>query len=251
VLAKLSTLHELGLYAVANGATGVLALAAGGLGQAWVPHSIQVYEEHPGVAPSLFGRMLTYILVGFGLLSVGITAFAHEALVLLSTAPFYRAATAIGPLALAFMAWASTQVTSLGITLRKKTTHLALISGVAALLNLGLNLWLVPIWGMLASAWATTASYVFLTLAYLITSRRLYRVTYETRRAVAIVAGTVAFVVAAPLLPEIGLAGGFALKTSYCLAYVVVLFALGGVDWRERNALRRMWDRRRSPPAAT
>jgi O-antigen/teichoic acid export membrane protein len=49
----------------------------------------------------------------------------------------------------------------------KKTSLIPVMTIVSALLNVGLNLWWIPRWGALGSAWATVASYlVLLCLAY-------------------------------------------------------------------------------------
>ena len=237
VLGKLSTLEQVGLYAVANNLTSVLAFVNNAFGQAWSPHAVRVYEEEPEYAPIFYGQVMTYILVGFGILSVGITSFAHEALMILSTPSFYPAAFIVGPLLLGFMASASTQITAAGISLTKKTKYFTIYSWIAALLNFGLNVWLVPKWGMMAASWTTAVSYTFLTVAYLITSQRLWPVVYEKRRGVTVVALTVIFAVAAPLLPNFDLIANLALKSIYCLAYMASLFAFRVLDQREWQAL--------------
>jgi O-antigen/teichoic acid export membrane protein len=240
VLGKLSTLEQVGLYTVANNLTSTLTFINSALGQAWSPHAIRAYEDQRAAAPALFGRVMTYILLGFGLLCVVITAFAHEALILLSTPPFYGAAVAVGPLAFAMLALASTQVTALSISLVKKTHYLSLYSWLAALLNLGLNLWLVPRWGMIAASWSTAGAYLFLTLGYLVTSQRLWPVAYETRRALTITALTLLFTILAAWAPTLPLLVSIPLKVGYVLLYVGALVALGALDhaaWRRLRTL--------------
>lgn len=237
VLGKLSTLEQVGLYAIANNITSVLAFVNQALGQAWSPHVIQIYENQPKLAPVFFGRVATYILTGFGVLCVGIAVFAHEALILLSTPAFYPAAMAVGPLALGFMAYASIQVTASGISLAKQTKYFAIFSWLAALLNLGLNVLFIPRWGMIAASWTTAASYIFLTVAYLIKSQSLWPIVYEKRRALIAIALTFMFTTAAPFLPTISLAIDLVVKSSYCLIYAGLLIAFGVIDRREWQML--------------
>ena len=233
VLGRLSTLKEVGLYSVANSVTTPLALFVGSLGMAWSPHAVRLYEERPSETPGLFGRMLTYIIVGFGVLAVSLTAFAHDMLAILATSKFLGAASAVGPLALAFIASASIQVTAMGISLKKRTGYLAVFAWLAALLNLGLNIAFVPRFGMLASAWATFASYAFLTVAYFVVSQRLWRVEVERWKALAALAVTCAFTVAVPLLPDISLAPAIAMKLGYIFLCGITLIAVEAVDRRE------------------
>jgi O-antigen/teichoic acid export membrane protein len=237
LLGKLSTLEQVGLYTVANQVTIILVFFHGALGQAWSPHAIRVYEEQPEQASVFFGRVMTYILAGFGLLSVGITTFSHEILMVLSTPPFYAARLAIGPLALGFVAYGTTQVTALGISLKKKTHYFALFSWAAALLNVGLNVLLIPIWGMIAASWTTMATYLFLTLVYLTVSQRLWSVAYETRRALVLAGLTFIFTIGAPLLPAFSPIFSVVIKSVYCCVFVGLMFLLKGLDNREWETL--------------
>jgi O-antigen/teichoic acid export membrane protein len=238
VLGKLSTLSQVGLYSVANGVTSLLAVLVGSLGQAWSPHAFKLYEERPAETSRLFGRMLTYILVAFGVLAVGITTFAHELLSVLADPKYGGAARAVGPLALALVAYASIQVTASGISIKKKTGYLALFAWLAALLNLGLNLAFVGRYGMMASAWATLASYAFLTVGYFLVTQRLWPVSVERRKALLALAATGGFTVAAPHLPDIGLAASVSVKVAYVVGFVALLVALQVVDRQELAAAR-------------
>jgi O-antigen/teichoic acid export membrane protein len=247
VLGKLSTLSEVGLYTIAFGITGVLALFGSALGMAWSPHGLHVYEQRPEEASAFFGRMATYIVLGFSILCVLVTAFAHEVLVVLSTPDFYGAASAVGPLALGLVAFASTQVTASGISLRKKTSWFLYISWAAACLNVGLNILLVPYWGMLGSAWATFASYVFLTIAYLIVGQRLWAIAYESRRLVTLSLLTFVATICVPLLPELGFAGTVVLKAVFVGVFLALLVALRVIDQGELEMLRSLARGRLSP----
>ena len=240
VLGKLSTFDQLGLYAVANSATSILALANSALGQAWSPHAIRMYEERPQLASVFFGQILTYILVGFGILSVGLSAFGYEVLIILSTPAFYSAALAIGPLALGFVALASTQITASGISITKQTQYFTIFSWLAALLNVGLNILLVPYWGIIAASWTTAISYLFLTIAYSIVSQRLWPIIYERRRIITVTLLTIGFVAATFLLPNPSLITGIAIKSIYCLIYVAMLAVFQVLDQREWHGMVRL-----------
>jgi O-antigen/teichoic acid export membrane protein len=247
VLGKLSTLSEVGLYTIAIGITSVLGLFVTALGMAWSPHSLHVYEQRRDEAPAFFGRMATYIILGFSVLCVLVTTFAHEVLVLLSTPDFYGADVAVGPLALGFVAFASTQITASGISLRKKTSWFFHISLTAAILNLGLNLALVPRWGMQASAWATFSSYVFLTLAYFVVAQRLWAVVYEARRVLTLCVLTVGFTVGVRLLPDLSTAASALLKCGYVASFLALLWAFRVLEQRELEVLRALVRGRLSP----
>lgn len=243
MLGKLASLEQVGLYGVAAGATSVLALFNKALGQAWSPHSVQAYEDDPVGAAIIFGQVLTYLLAGFGLLAVGVSTFARDLLVVVATPAFYPAALAMPPLALGYLAYATTQITAAGISLKKRTGYFARYAWVAAGLNVGLNFLLIPQWGMLGSAWATTASYAFLTIAYAWTSQRLWPIRYEKRRATVIVILTLIFAVGAMTFPTLPLLLSLPLKVVYVLTYVGLVFFFRAIDHREVRAVRSLFNK--------
>jgi O-antigen/teichoic acid export membrane protein len=177
-------------------------------------------------------------VLGFGFLSVAVTAFGRELLSLLTQPEYASARSAIAPLALGAVAFATIQVTSAAISLRHKTGYIAAVSAAGAGVNLALNLAFVPVWGMRASAWATAVTALLLTVAYGTISHRLWRVRYETRRLAAIAAATVGFTVGAQALPDLALVAAIPVQAGYCTAYVLALLSLGAIDRRETRAAR-------------
>lgn len=239
LLGSLSTLDQVGYYSVASSLTSLLGLAYGALGQAWSPHAVRLYEEDAAAASRTFGRMLTYILALFGLASVGMTAFAREGLHLVATAKFSPAAAAVGPLTIGFMAYASTQITALSISLMKRTGYLALYSWIAAVINVVLNLPLMPRWGMIAASWTTALAYVFLTIAYAITGQRLWPIQYEKRNTVVISSVTFVLILVLPLADALRAPEPvvIAVKTAGCVVYLLAMRVIGVLDPRAFSRL--------------
>ncbi|MEO7295106.1 MAG: oligosaccharide flippase family protein [Candidatus Limnocylindria bacterium] len=238
ILGKLSTLEQLGLYSVANSLVSLATIAIGAFGQAWTPHAIQLYEDAREVAAVIYGRVMTYLLAGFGLLAVGLSVFGPELLMVLTGPGYQGAMSGIAPLAIAMVAMASTQITAGGITLAKRTHYLAVITWVAAVLNVALNVMLDARFGMVGAAWATAAAYISLTLMYLVTAQRLWPVTYEIRRSATLIALILAFSLGAGLLPS-----GFqleivALKAAYLVGFMAATLACRAIDGRET---REVW----------
>lgn len=200
VLAKLSTLAQLGLYGVANNVTSGLVFLSGSLGGAWSPHALLVHENEPEKAPEFFHRIFLYITVGFGILCVGLSFFAKEVIHVLSARSYAEAADVIGPLTIGVLALATTHVTALGISLKKKTRYFINASWAAALLNLALNIIFVPRFGMMASAWATAASLLFLTALYAKISQTLYPIPYDWKTIFPFLCVTILAIASAPYL---------------------------------------------------
>jgi O-antigen/teichoic acid export membrane protein len=250
VLAKLSTLHELGLYTVAGSMIAGLALLQAALGRAFGPHMLLMYERDPTHASRSLGRLFIYIVAFMGIAAVAVSAFAQELLRVIATPSYAGSAVAVGPLALGAVLYASTLVTALPMSLTKRTKSLATVAWTAAILNLALNLALVPVWGMVASAWATAAAYFFLTGRYAQIGQRLWRIEYPLRPTIGITVTTVVFTAASTALHEITSLWTLLAKVAFVLAYLgsLLLFGVFHVDDLER--VRRLLSRRRSEATA-
>ena len=182
ILGKLGTLSDLGLYAVASGVAAALLFANAAFGQAWSPHAMHEYERDPVAAPAFYARVLTYLLVSFGALTVVVCAFAPEIVGVLADSSYASAARAVPALALGAWAYVTTNVTALGLALAYRTSLLPLVAVGGAILNVVLNVALVPRYGMLGSAWATAVAYAAVTVSYALVSQRYVRIPYDLRR---------------------------------------------------------------------
>ena len=238
VIAKFSTTEQLGLYTIAVGAVSILALADAAFTQAWLPRALQAYDRDPVTASAFYARVLTYLIIVFGFAAVVLSAFAEEALGVLTGSEFHGAAVAVGPLTLAAVALASSQVLSMGVRISKRTMYSTLAASLAAVLNLVLNLIFVPEHGMIAAAWSTAAAYAFLAVAQYVVSQRLVRIEFDLRRSLTAAAVAFALVLAVRLVEDRTGVTELALKLAICLLYVPLLFALRVVGTRELHALR-------------
>ena len=173
MLARLSTLQQLGLYSVAAKMTFAITLLGRIFGRAWSPHALKMYKESSAHRET-FGRMLVYLLFGFSYVALFMTVFAPELLRIITVPEYYQAVYAICPLALGLVAYGLTQITMLGINLVFKTQYISHCSWLAAIVNIVLNLLLIPKYGMMGASIATMVSYIILTLSYGFISQRLY-----------------------------------------------------------------------------
>jgi O-antigen/teichoic acid export membrane protein len=119
---------------------------------------------------------------------------------------------------------------------RARQTQFNWIAATAgAVLNFGLNLWLIPAYGMLGAAYATLAAYVLLMVLRTWNAQLVYPVRYQWRR-VAIL------LLAAGALTGIGEAFPHSLVLAFALtaAYPLLLLPLGFYLPAERKRLRRL-----------
>jgi len=132
----------------------------------------------------------------------------------------------------------------------KKTVSVAVISGGAAILNLLLNLWLVPAHGALAAAITTLVAYALLALGVYLAAGRCLRVPYPWRRlavltALVVPGGVLAQVL--ELLPAPALRLG--LKAALLLLLPLPILLGGLLRPSEIKALLAQWRPARRGPA--
>ncbi|MFH1734303.1 MAG: oligosaccharide flippase family protein [bacterium] len=87
-----------------------------------------------------------------------------------------------------------------GVYLKKKTGLMPIATGIAAAINIGGNILLIPIYGMMAAAWMTLISYFSLAVLLYFLIRPYYRVDYEWKR-VLLIAICTAVIYAVSMLP--------------------------------------------------
>ncbi len=97
--------------------------------------------------------------------------------------PAYASASPIVPvIALATMTFGLTQVVGVGFSIRRKNSLAVGLFGVAALVNVALNVALIPSYGAIGAAFATLAAYIVLAVSYYVVNQRIYPMPLEIGR---------------------------------------------------------------------
>jgi O-antigen/teichoic acid export membrane protein len=127
---------------------------------------------------------------------------------------------------------------AIGVGRAKRTQFNWAIAGAAAVLNVALNLILIPPYGMMGAAIATVAAYVLMFVLMTWYAQRVFPVPYQWRRVGTAAAAAVVLVVAGKLL-DAGLAVALVLSLAYPLALAALGFYLPAERARVRALLAR------------
>ncbi|NLA26185.1 MAG: oligosaccharide flippase family protein [Firmicutes bacterium] len=179
MLIKMDSLEKAGLYAISSSMVAVLSLLHNAVGQSWQPHAIKLYEEDREKAKAVFSRTMTYLTAGAGLAVVAFVALSQEVLYILVPPAYYASFQPIPYLALGIMFFMTAQVTVVGILVHNKTLYIMIACWIFALVNVVLNYFLIPHWGIAGAGAATGISYFLFTLSYLFLSQKLWPVPYD------------------------------------------------------------------------
>lgn len=186
MLERIRSLSEVGLYSLAYNVSMVLNLVATSINQAWGPvyYDLAATEEGRKKLP----RLTTIYAAAVTAAAMVYMLLARELLLLLASAKYHAAAGVVPIVAAGYYFFAMYSVLSTGIFWAKKTKWVPLISAVAAVFNIGLNLWLMPRFGMWAAAWNTLAAYALMALVARVVSGRLLPGSFEDGRLLRLVA---------------------------------------------------------------
>lgn len=245
IIVRLAGLAEAGLYALAVKFANGMQVLVRGFHLAWPPIAYSIEDDDE--ARGAYALIVTWFVAVCAFAVVGLWLLAPWIVRLLADDRFFAANEVVGPLAAgtALYALYLVLVVILGRTGRTELSFPA--TAAAVVVNVGLNLLLVPEYGIEGAGVALVVSYaVVVTIMHLIT-RRLFPVPYEWRR-LALVVGAAGVLIAVGELfvPHDG-ADGFVLTLGLCAAYPLALW-LGRFltpDERERLGalLQRMRER--------
>ena len=174
---------QVGIYSVGyNFAMYVQAMITSPLWMAIFPIYTKIWEsEGPAKTSEFLDVFLNYYLAAAILIVIGVSVTSRELITLLAT-PKFAAAAAVTPLVIAsVMLYGTTHITAAGFYLAKRTKIIALLTLSCALINILINLVLIPAFGILGAAYATVASYFVLTVLVTAFSRGLLQVKWPLR----------------------------------------------------------------------
>lgn len=238
LIVRLAGLAEAGLYALAIKFAQAINVLARGFQLAWPPLAYSIADDEE--ARRAYSLVFTWFAAVCAFAVAGLWLLSRWIVDLLAAAEYFAAYEAVGLVAtgIALYSLYLVLVVILGRTGRTEFNLPATIAGTVV--NVVLNLILIPSHGIVGAGIALVASYaVILVLMYVLT-QRLFPVPYEWGRLALLVGVTAATVAGGELLlPDHGFAG-FLLRTVVWLALPVILLACGFLTRAERAGIRSM-----------
>ncbi len=230
-LVKLTDTSEVGLYSVGVRIASAMVLLLTAFRMAWPAFAYSIKSDDE--AKRTYAWVLTYLVV--------LSTWIATALALLSpwlvdwlTAPqFASASRVVGPLSFAAVSFGGFIVISIGIGRARRTQFNWVITGVAAVVNVALNLTLIPPYGMMGAAIATVAAYTVMFAGMAWWAQRIFPCPYQWRRVLTAAAAGVALAAVGKLL-----GAGLPFCIALSLIYPLVLLPLGFYLPSERKRMR-------------
>jgi O-antigen/teichoic acid export membrane protein len=232
-LVKLAGAGEVGLYSIGIRVSSAIVLLLTAFRTAWPAFAYSIEDDRE--ARATYAYVLTYVLLVVCWVSLALGALAPWIVHGLTTPRFFTAQRVVALLAFSNAAKAGFMVVSIGIGRARRTRFNWVITGAAAIVNVVLNVILIPPYGMIGAAIATAVSFSFMFAFMAWHAQRVYPVPYQWRRVGTLIGAAVALNVVAVLVDA-----PLPLAIALVLAYPVVLLPLGFYLPAERTRLRRL-----------
>jgi len=183
IVEQLTDLNQLGIYQ-ANYKLGIFMMLFVSMFQfAWQPFFLKNAKDPH--AKELFAKVFTYFTITGSLILVTLSLFIDDIVRisilgrhLIGTA--YWSGNNIVPIVLLGYLFNGFHVIfSAGLYIKEKSDSVPVIMGISAIVNIGANFLLIPVWGITGAAAATLASYIVMAAGYYIVSQKLYFIKYE------------------------------------------------------------------------
>jgi O-antigen/teichoic acid export membrane protein len=224
---------EVGVYSAAIKVASVITFVMIAFRTAWPAFAYSIEDDRE--ARRTYSFVLTYLLAAASWFALALGALAPWLVSLLTSAGYQRADRGVALLAFAFAIYAGYSVLAIGSGRARKTQLNWVVTGVGAAVNIALNFWLIPRYGMVGAAISTLAAYVVLFAGMTVYAQSVYPVPYQWRRIATVVGSAAGLTVLARAL-HLSLAPTFALVAIYPL----LLLPLGFYLPAERARIRRL-----------
>jgi O-antigen/teichoic acid export membrane protein len=201
-LARLAGQDDVGRYSLGVRIASAMVLLLVAFRTAWPAFAYSIDDDRE--ARRTYAYVLTYLLFLASWLSLALGALAPWIVRLLARdEAFWPGANVVAPLAFGGALWGAYTVVAIGIGRLKRTQFNWVITGSAALVNVALNLVLVPRYGIEGAAAASVSAFALMFAAMAVYAQRLYPVPYQWRRVTTVLGVAVALTVAARVVDRL------------------------------------------------
>ena len=229
-LLKLADAEEVGLYSIGVRIASAMAILLTAFRTGWPAFAYSIEDEDE--ARRTYSYVLTYVVLITTWVATGLGLVSPWLVDWIASPAFAESSRVVAPLSFAVVAFAGYVVVVIGIGRVRRTQFNWVVTGVAAVVNVILNLVLIPPYGMMGAAVATIAAFVTMFAGMTWWAQRVYPVPYQWRRVLTAAGAGVALVVGGKLA-----GAGLPVALVLSLAYPLLLFLTGFYLPEERRAI--------------
>ncbi len=237
---------DLGLYTLAYNIGSVMNLLSTSLNEAWVPifyQELSNQEESGQEDDSPIRLFVTYQVLFITGIGLALMLLSREVIQIM-TAPGYWTAYRLVPwIVMGYLMRFFYFFPVNGVFYAKKTRWIPVVTIFSGVTNVGLNMWLIPRYGVDAAALNTFLGFLVLFLLVYFLGQHIFPIQYEMGRLLQIVLLALAlFVVGRWFAPEL-LWQRLLFKTLVILSYPLLLWVTGFFSRQEQTKILQLYRR--------
>ncbi len=187
ILRELMGDEAAGLYGAGYKLGMFMSLIVTAFRYAWHPYHLSTVKENEN-APDIFAKVLTYFTFLCGFVFLVISLYIDEIVririfdVTLFGEKYWPATKIVPTIMASYIFYGIYIIFQVGVYQQNKTKYLAFTTGLSAILNIAVNILLIPLLGLMGAALATLLGYIFMAVSLYFYTKNLYPIKYEWLR---------------------------------------------------------------------
>jgi O-antigen/teichoic acid export membrane protein len=146
-------LEEVGFYSVGERIAGAMQLVNLAFIFGWQRFAFRNMHHEEG--PQIIAKGMLWFAMGGGFFALALAMLGDDLTRMLIAKAFEPGIVVIAPLTVAALAGGLASIAEIGLHKQKLPLHISYLNGAAAVLNVLLNIWAIPRWGIAGAAYAT------------------------------------------------------------------------------------------------
>ena len=189
IITNVMGLSDAGIYTVGAQFGSIMYILTHSINLSWSPFFMKTATELGDEAKRIFSRLTTYYTLVIYFIGLAIIFFSPEAITLITTSRYYDAMIVVPIYITTYVITGLYFMMSVKIFyIKHAVKFLSIATFSSAAVNIGLNILLIPEFGIAGAAWARFFSSLALLVITFVISQKYYYIKYEYSRLITLTA---------------------------------------------------------------
>jgi O-antigen/teichoic acid export membrane protein len=234
-LQEYQSLEEVGLYSLGAKLAGIIPfLITGPVKQAFIPYIYELIDS-PEKCKKMIVSFSSFFFASLSVFALAISLYSRELILIMSDISYAGSHNIVFVLSVSYLLQGLSAMVVIGINITRKTWIIGAIWPVSALVNLLLNIWLIPEYGRMGAAYATFLSVVVINILYFYALSKVYPIKFEYFSLVKVFLVMI-FINYIGNMITLPIWSSLLVKTVLLTIFVVLIFYFGAIKKSELNS---------------
>ncbi len=172
-----NSLHDVGIYAIGYKIGMIMAFLTSIVSMVYFPYAMKIADQ-PGSKDNLKKIFNSFLIFG-SLLGMTIILFSQEIFRIFIDGSYHEGIKIVFFGVMSHFLLGVFNIINISFYIKKKARIIAFAVGLGALINIILNIILIPSYGVYGAGFASIIAYIFIVLLNFITSRKIYDIGFK------------------------------------------------------------------------